>query len=380
MAKRDYYEILGVAPNASEGDLKKAYRRLAMKYHPDRNPGDTDAETRFKEAKEAYEVLSDPQKRAAYDQFGHAGVDPASGAGGGFGGAAGGASFADIFSDVFGDIFGGGGGRGGSRVFRGADLRTTLEISLEEAVQGTEKDLDIPTMVDCEACEGSGAAPGSQPQTCPTCHGHGDVRVQQGFFSIQQTCPRCRGSGSVISNPCTRCGGNGKVRDRKHLSVRVPAGVDTGDRIRLAGEGESGENGGPPGDLYVQIAVQEHPIFKRDGADLRCEIPVSFPTAALGGDIEVPTLDGRVNLRVPPGTQSGKIFRIRGKGVTPVRGGAPGDLLCRVNVETPVNLTARQKELLGELAETLEKGGEHHNPRGSSWLDSVKSFFENMKF
>lgn len=380
MAKRDYYEILGVAPNASEGDLKKAYRRLAMKYHPDRNPGDTDAETRFKEAKEAYEVLSDPQKRAAYDQFGHAGVDPASGAGGGFGGAAGGASFADIFSDVFGDIFGGGGGRGGSRVFRGADLRTTLEISLEEAVQGTEKDLDIPTMVDCEACEGSGAAPGSQPQTCPTCHGHGDVRVQQGFFSIQQTCPRCRGSGSVISNPCTRCGGNGKVRDRKHLSVRVPAGVDTGDRIRLAGEGESGENGGPPGDLYVQIAVQEHPIFKRDGADLRCEIPVSFPTAALGGDIEVPTLDGRVNLRVPPGTQSGKIFRIRGKGVTPVRGGAPGDLLCRVNVETPVNLTARQKELLQELAVTLEKGGEHHNPRGSSWLDSVKSFFENMKF
>lgn len=380
MAKRDYYEILGVAPNASEGDLKKAYRRLAMKYHPDRNPGDTEAETRFKEAKEAYEILSDPQKRAAYDQFGHAGVDPGSGAGGGFAGAAGGASFADIFSDVFGDIFGGGGGRGGGRVFRGADLRTTLEISLEEAVQGTEKDLEIPTMVDCDACEGSGAARGSQPQTCPTCHGHGDVRVQQGFFSIQQTCPRCRGSGSVISDPCTRCGGNGKVRDRKHLSVRVPAGVDTGDRIRLAGEGESGESGGPPGDLYVQIAVQEHPIFKRDGADLRCEIPVSFPTAALGGDIEVPTLDGRVNLRVPPGTQSGKIFRVRGKGVTPVRGGAPGDLLCRVNVETPVNLTARQKALLGELADTLEKGGEHHNPRGSSWLDSVKSFFENMKF
>ncbi|PWG61671.1 molecular chaperone DnaJ [Sediminicurvatus halobius] len=380
MAKRDYYEILGVAPNASEGDLKKAYRRLAMKYHPDRNPGDADAETRFKEAKEAYEVLSDPQKRAAYDQFGHAGVDPSAGGAGGFGGAAGGASFADIFSDVFGDIFGGGGGRGGSRVFRGADLRTTLEISLEEAVQGTEKDLEIPTMVDCEACDGSGAAPGSQPQTCPTCHGHGDVRVQQGFFSIQQTCPRCRGSGTVISDPCTRCGGNGKVRDRKHLSVRVPAGVDTGDRIRLAGEGEAGENGGPPGDLYVQIAVREHPIFKRDGADLRCEIPVSFPTAALGGDLEVPTLDGRVNLRVPPGTQSGKIFRIRGKGVTPVRGGAPGDLLCRVNVETPVNLTARQKELLEELADTLERGGEHHNPRGSSWLDSVKSFFENMKF
>jgi len=380
MAKRDYYEILEVAPNASESDLKKAYRRLAMKYHPDRNPGDAEAEQRFKEAKEAYEVLSDPQKRAAYDQFGHAGVDQGAAAGGGFGGAAGGASFADIFSDVFGDIFGGGGGRGGSRVFRGADLRTTLEISLEEAVQGTEKDLEIPTMVDCDACDGSGAAPGSQPQTCPTCHGHGDVRVQQGFFSIQQTCPRCRGSGTVISNPCTRCGGNGKVRDRKHLSVRVPAGVDTGDRIRLAGEGESGENGGPPGDLYVQIAVQEHPIFKRDGADLRCEIPVSFPTAALGGDLEVPTLDGRVNLRVPPGTQSGKIFRIRGKGVTPVRGGAPGDLLCRVNVETPVNLTPRQKELLEELADTLERGGQHHNPRGSSWLDSVKSFFENMKF
>jgi len=379
MAKRDYYEILGVSQNASESDIKKAYRRLAMKYHPDRNTGDTDAEVRFKEAKEAYEVLSDGQKRAAYDQFGHAGVDPSAGGGGrgGFGG--GGADFSDIFSDVFGDIFGGGRG-GGGRAFRGADLRYRIDISLEEAVAGVERDIRIPTQVRCEACEGSGAAPGSQPETCPTCHGHGDVRVQQGFFSIQQTCPRCSGTGEVIADPCVQCGGNGTVPDEKTLSVRIPAGVDTGDRIRLSGEGEPGEQGGPAGDLYVEVAVKPHPIFTRDGSDLRCEIPLAFTTAALGGEIEVPTLDGRVTLRVPGGTQSGKVFRVRGKGVKPVRGGAQGDLLCRVSVETPVNLTGRQKELLEELAETLEDGGEHHNPRGSSWLDSVKKFFEGMKF
>ncbi|AGM41002.1 chaperone Hsp40 [Spiribacter salinus M19-40] len=379
MAKRDYYEILGVSQNASESDIKKAYRRLAMKYHPDRNTGDTDAEVRFKEAKEAYEVLSDGQKRAAYDQFGHAGVDPSAGGGGrgGFGG--GGADFSDIFSDVFGDIFGGGRG-GGGRAFRGADLRYRMEISLEEAVEGVERDIRIPTQVRCEACDGSGAAPGSTPETCPTCHGHGDVRVQQGFFSIQQTCPRCSGTGEVIADPCVQCGGNGTVPDQKTLNVRIPAGVDTGDRIRLSGEGEPGEQGGPAGDLYVEVAVKPHPIFTRDGSDLRCEIPLAFTTAALGGEIEVPTLDGRVTLRVPSGTQSGKVFRIRGKGVKPVRGGAQGDLLCRVSVETPVNLTGRQKELLEELAETLEDGGEHHNPRGSSWLDSVKKFFEGMKF
>ncbi|MDR9413908.1 MAG: molecular chaperone DnaJ [Spiribacter sp.] len=379
MAKRDYYEILGVSQNASESDIKKAYRRLAMKYHPDRNTGDTDAEVRFKEAKEAYEVLSDGQKRAAYDQFGHAGVDPSAGGGGrgGFGG--GGADFSDIFSDVFGDIFGGGRG-GGGRAFRGADLRYRMEISLEEAVEGVERDIRIPTQVRCEACDGSGAAPGSTPETCPTCHGHGDVRVQQGFFSIQQTCPRCSGTGEVIADPCVQCGGNGTVPDQKTLNVRIPAGVDTGDRIRLSGEGEPGEQGGPAGDLYVEVAVKPHPIFTRDGSDLRCEIPLAFTTAALGGEIEVPTLDGRVTLRVPSGTQSGKVFRIRGKGVKPVRGGAQGDLLCRVSVETPVNLTGRQKELLEELAETLEDGGEQHNPRGSSWLDSVKKFFEGMKF
>ena len=376
MAKRDYYEILEVSQNASESDIKKAYRRLAMKYHPDRNPGDSDAEVRFKEAKEAYEVLSDAQKRSAYDQFGHAGVDPSQGGGGGFG--RGGADFSDIFSDVFGDIFGG--GRGGSRAFRGADLRYRMEVTLEEAVQGIERDIKIPTQVECGQCDGSGAAPGSKPEKCATCQGHGEVRVQQGFFSIQQSCPRCGGSGEVISDPCKRCRGNGMVPDEKTLDVRVPAGVDTGDRIRLSGEGEPGEQGGPPGDLYVEIAVKPHAIFTRDGADLRCEIPVSMTTAALGGEIEVPTLDGRVSLQVPSGTQSGKVFRVRGKGVKPVRGGAQGDMLVRANVETPVNLTARQKELLEELADTLEKNGEHHNPRSSSWLDSVRSFFEGMKF
>jgi molecular chaperone DnaJ len=377
MAKRDYYEILEVAQNASETDIKKAYRRLAMKYHPDRNPGDSDAEARFKDAKEAYEVLSDPQKRSAYDQFGHAGVDPSQGGGGG-GFGRGGGDFSDIFSDVFGDIFGG--GRGESRAFRGSDLRYRMEVTLEDAVTGVEREIRIPTQVRCETCEGSGAAPGSKPDTCSTCQGHGEVRVQQGFFSIQQTCPRCSGSGQVISDPCKRCRGNGTVADHKTLNVRIPAGVDSGDRIRLSGEGEPGEQGGPAGDLYVEVAVKAHPIFSRDGADLRCEIPVSVTTTALGGEIEVPTLDGRVALRVPAGTQSGKVFRVRGKGVKPVRGGPQGDMLVRVNVETPINLTSRQKELLEELADTLEKGGEHHNPRGSSWVDSVKSFFDGMKF
>ncbi len=378
MAKRDYYEILGVSQNASEADIKKAYRRLAMKYHPDRNPDDAEAEARFKEAKEAYEILSDAQKRSAYDQFGHAGVDPSAGGGaGGFG--RGGADFSDIFSDVFGDIFGGGRG-GGSRAYRGADLRYRMEVTLEEAVQGVEREIRIPTQVKCEACDGSGAAPGSTPETCPTCQGHGDVRVQQGFFSIQQTCPRCSGSGQIISDPCRSCGGRGTVADQKTLNVRIPAGVDTGDRIRLSGEGEPGEQGGPAGDLYVEIMVKPHSIFTRDGADLRCEIPLSMTTAALGGELEVPTLQGRVSLRIPAGTQSGKVFRVRGKGVKPVRGGTAGDLLCRVAVETPVNLTREQKRLLEQLADTLEKGGEQHTPRGSSWLDSVKSFFEGMKF
>jgi len=377
MPKRDYYEVLGVARNASEAELKKAYRRLAMKHHPDRNPGDTEAENQFKEAKEAYEVLCDPQKRAAYDQFGHAGVDASMGGGRGSAGP----NFADIFSDVFGDIFGAGGARGGgSRVFRGADLRYTLELSLEDAVRGTEVKIRIPALVQCESCKGSGVRGGGHPEVCPTCQGHGDVRVQQGFFSIQQTCPRCHGSGHIVTDPCTTCRGRGRVEEQKTLSVKVPAGVDTGDRIRLAGEGEPGENGGPSGDLYVQIVLKPHDIFARDGNDLRCEMPISIVTAALGGELEVPTLDGRVSLRVPAGTQSGKVFRIRGKGVRPVRGGIAGDMLCRVDVETPVNLTADQRELLEQFGETLEKGGERHNPQTSSWLDGVKRFFDSMKF
>ncbi len=379
MSKRDYYEILGVSQDASDNEVKKAYRSMAMKYHPDRNEGDAEAEEFFKEVQEAYEVLGDRQKRSAYDQFGHAGVDPNAGMGSGGGGFGGGASFSDIFGDIFGDVFGGG-GRGGSRMFRGADLRYPLELTLEEAVSGTETEIEIPTLVECKTCSGSGAAKGSSPQTCTTCQGHGDVRVQQGFFSIQQTCPHCRGSGQIVKNPCGSCRGEGRVQENKRLSVSIPAGVDSGDRIRIPGEGEPGENGGPPGDLYVQVSLKDHPIFKRDGSDLRCDIPVNFTTAALGGDLEVPTLDGRVNLNVPAGTQSGKVFRVRGKGVKPVRGGAKGDLLCRVNVETPVNLTSRQKELLEELRETLEEGGERHNPEGSSWVDSVRSFFEKMRF
>ena len=377
--KRDYYEVLGVAKNASEAEIKKAYRRAAQKWHPDRNPGDAEAAERFRESKEAYEVLSDARRRAAYDQFGHAGVDPSmAGAGaGGFGG--GGASFSDIFGDVFGDIFGGGGARSRNRVYRGADLRYNLELTLEEAVHGTTVKIRVPTLVACAACGGSGSKKGTSPTTCTTCGGHGQVRMQQGFFSIQQTCPRCRGSGTIITDPCPACRGEGRLREQKTLSVKVPPGVDTGDRIRLAGEGEAGENGGPPGDLYVQIRVKEHPIFSRDDNHLYCEVPISFVTAALGGELEVPTLDARVMLKIPPETQTGKVFRLRGKGVQPVRGGPVGDLLCRVVVETPVNLTRRQKELLEEFRNVTEEGGSRHNPQASSWLDGVKKFFEGMK-
>lgn len=374
MAKRDYYEILGVARNASEAEIKKAYRRLAMKYHPDRNQGDPEAEQKFKEAKEAYEVLSEPQKRAAYDQFGHAGVE------GGRGPTSGPSGFADIFSDVFGDIFGAGASRRGAHMFRGADLRYTLELTLEEAVAGTEVKIEVPNLAVCGGCRGSGVRGGARPDTCPTCHGHGEVRIQQGFFAIQQTCPRCHGRGTIVTDPCPTCHGRGRVEERKTLTVKVPAGVDSGDRIRLSGEGEPGENGGPPGDLYVQIAVKPHPIFGREGNDLRCEVPISIVLAALGGELQVPTLNGRVSIQVPAGTQSGKIFRIRGKGVTPVRGGPPGDLLCRVVVETPVNLTREQRELLEKFGETLEAGGEKHNPQRSSWLDGVKRFFDDLKF
>jgi molecular chaperone DnaJ len=374
MSKRDYYEALGVSKNASEADLKKAYRRAAQKHHPDRNPDNKEAEEKFKECKEAYEILNDSQKRAAYDQFGHAGVDPSMGGGRGQPGAGG---FNDIFGDVFGDIFGGGRG-GGQRVYRGSDLRYNLEMSLEDAVAGTEVKIRVPTLVACEECDGSGAKKGSSPTTCTTCGGHGQVRMQQGFFSVQQTCPHCQGSGSTINDPCTKCRGKGRVQERKTLSVKVPAGVDTGDRIRLAGEGEAGESGGPRGDLYVQVQIKPHPIFQREESNLFCEVPISFVTAALGGELEVPTLNGRINLKIPSETQTGKMFRMRGKGVKPVRGGPVGDLLCKVTIETPVNLTRKQKDMLKEFFGHVEEGGERHSPQASSWLDGVKKFFDGL--
>ncbi len=377
MAKRDFYEVLGVEKNASEADLKKAYRRLAMKYHPDRNPNDKGAEEQFKEAKEAYEILTDAQKRAAYDQFGHAGVDSSAGMGaGGFGGAG---NFSDIFGEVFGDIFGQGRG-GGSRARRGADLRYNLELSLEDAVHGTTVKIKIPTLTECKSCQGTGAKKGSKPTTCSTCGGHGQVRMQQGFFSLQQTCPRCQGKGTIISDPCHTCRGNGRVEDYKNLSVKIPAGVDEGDRIRLSGEGEIGEKGAPPGDLYVQVHMKPHAIFARDGNNLYCDVPIDFAAAALGGELDVPTLDGRVKLKIPAETQTGKVFRMRSKGVVSVRGGPPGDLLCKITVETPVNLTTHQKDLLRELATSLEQSQHSHSPKAHSWLDGVKKFFEDMKF
>ncbi len=374
--QRDYYEVLGVSKNADEAELKKAYRRLAMKYHPDRNEGDDSAETKFKEAKEAHDVLSDAQKRAAYDQFGHAGVSNS--AGGGPGGGAAGAGFGDIFDSVFGDIFGGGGSRGGSRVHRGADLRYNLELSLEDAVAGTTVKIRVPKMVECKTCKGSGAKKGSAPVTCPTCAGHGQVRMQQGFFSVQQACPQCRGQGKIISDPCGPCHGQGRVRDSKTISVKVPEGVDNGDRIRLSGEGEAGENNGPAGDLYVHISVKEHPIFVRDSTDLYCDVPISFSTVALGGELEVPTLDGKVKLKIPAETQSGKLFRLRSKGVRSVRNSTKGDLLCRVIVETPVKLNSEQKALLKQFEESMQSSGKKHSPQASSWLDGVKKFFDSM--
>ncbi len=373
MAKRDYYEVLGVNRDASDEEIKKSYRKLAMKWHPDRNPDNVKAEENFKEAKEAYEILSDPQKRAAYDQYGHAGVDPSAGAGGPGAGMGG---FGDIFSDIFGDIFAGGARQGRSTVFRGADLRYNLEITLEQAARGFETRIRIPTMSQCETCNGSGARAGTQPQTCPTCRGAGQVRVSQGPFSIAQTCPRCHGSGKIIPNPCANCGGAGRVKHQKTLSVKIPAGVDEGDRVRLSGEGEPGVNGGPPGDLYVQVHVKPHGVFQRDNDDLHCEMPVSFTVAALGGEIEIPTLDGSARLKVPAETQSGKAFRLRGKGIKGVRSHAPGDLICHVVVETPVHLTERQKELLREFEAINQEDAGRHNPRTKSWFDKVREFFD----
>ncbi|WP_133682807.1 molecular chaperone DnaJ [Paludibacterium purpuratum] len=375
MSKRDYYEVLGVNRDASEEEIKKAYRKLAMKYHPDRNPDSKEAEDKFKQGKEAYEILSDSQKRAAYDQFGHAGVDPNAGAGGFRGGGQGFGDFSDAFSDIFGDIFGGGRGGGRSQVFRGADLRYNMEITLEEAARGCERQIRIPAHEHCDTCHGSGAKPGTQPKTCATCGGHGQVRMSQGFFSVQQTCPTCHGSGKQITEPCPKCHGAGQLKTTKTLNVKIPAGVDEGDRIRLAGEGEPGENGGPNGDLYVVTHIKPHAVFQREGMDLHCEMPISFATAALGGEVEIPTLDGMAKVKIGGETQSGRVYRLRGKGIKAVRGNTFGDLMCHVVVETPVNLTERQKELLREFEEISQSDTAVHNPRAKSFMDKLKDFF-----
>lgn len=375
MAKRDYYEVLGLPRNATEAELKQAYRRLAMKHHPDRNAGDAESEGAFKEIKEAWEVLKDPRRRAAYDQFGHAGV----GGAGGQGGFAAGDAFSDIFGEVFGDIFGTG-RRGRTRVFRGADLRYELELDLEQAAFGDDVTISLPLAVECATCSGSGARPGTSPVNCQRCGGRGVVRMQQGFFAVEQTCPSCRGQGTVIEEPCETCLGEGRVRETRTLSVKIPAGVDSGDRIRLGGEGEAGRNGGPPGDLYVEIHVRPHPIFERRGADLGCEIPISYATAALGGEVEVPTLgdESSLNLKIPDGTQSGKVFRLRGKGIRPVRGGSQGDLLVNVLVETPVGLNKNQKELLRKFEASLRSSGRSHSPREQGWVDKLRNFIDRL--
>ncbi|TMH08155.1 MAG: molecular chaperone DnaJ [Betaproteobacteria bacterium] len=379
MPKRDYYSTLGVNRDASDEEIKKAYRKLAMKHHPDRNPDDKASEDKFKDAKEAYEVLSDPKKRAAYNQFGHAGVDPAAfGAGArGFGGQEGFGGFADAFGDIFGEIFGnaGGGRSRGSGVFRGADLRYNLELSLEEAARGTEARIRIPAMEECATCHGSGAQPGTQAKTCPTCNGQGQVRVSQGFFSIQQTCPQCHGSGKIIPQPCETCDGAGRLRKHKTLSVKIPAGVDQDDRIRLSGEGEAGINGGPPGDLYVVVNLKPHAVFQRQNNDLHCDMPIGFATAALGGEIEIPTLDGHAKLKIPPETQTGQVFRLKSKGIKGVRTASHGDLYCHVAIETPIKLTARQKDLLREFEAINAQDPGAHNPRAKNWFDRVREFF-----
>ncbi|TRX57287.1 molecular chaperone DnaJ [Thalassomonas sp. M1454] len=379
MSKRDYYEVLGLSSGATEREIKKAYKRLAMKFHPDRTKGDKDKEEQFKEVKEAYEVLNDDQKRAAYDQYGHAAFEQGGhGGGGGFGGGFGGGGFDDIFSD----IFGGGRSRGGqSHNRRGSDLRYNLDLTLEEAVKGKTVELKVPTYVNCEPCDGSGAKKGSSASTCSTCHGHGQVQMRQGLFAVQQTCPTCSGRGKVIKDPCTKCRGQGRVEKTKTLSAKIPAGVDTGDRIRLSGEGEAGEMGAPAGDLYVQVNVRDHKIFVRDENNLYCEVPISFTSAALGGEIEVPTLEGKVKLKIPSETQTGKMFRLRGKGVKSVRSSMTGDLMCKVVIETPVNLNSEQKELLTKLQESMGEGkaAGHNRPKEQGFFDGVKTFFDNLK-
>ena len=373
MAKRDYYDVLNVSKNATKDEIKKSYRRLAMKFHPDRNTNDANAEKKFKEAKEAYEVLSDNSKKETYDRFGHDGLNQTGGRG-----PSGAEGFSDIFGDVFGDIFGGGRGGGRNQVFRGADLRYELKLDLEKAISGDSIKINIPTQVTCNECSGSGAKEGSSPVKCGTCDGVGQVRMQQGFFSVQQTCPKCQGNGTVIQDPCLKCHGLGRTAKTKTLSVKVPSGVDNGDRIRLSGEGEAGKNGGPSGDLYVEIRVNPHKIFEREGSNISCEIPISILVAALGGEIKMPTLNGSVSVKIPPGTQSGKIFRLKGKGVTTARDNRVGDLYAAISVETPVNLSSKQKDILKDFYTSIEKGGKKHSPRHNSWISSVKNFFDRI--
>ncbi len=382
MQQQDYYELLGVARDASDAEIKKAYRKLAMKHHPDRNPDDKSAEEKFKEIQKAYAILSDKEKRGAYDQFGHAGVDGM--AGGGGPGAGGFGGFGDVFEDIFENIFTGGrgsshSGGGASRAQRGADLQVSVQLTLEEAALGKEVEITVPRHITCDSCDGSGGKKGTKPSNCETCNGVGQVRIQQGFFSIQQTCPHCHGEGQVVSDPCNTCHGHGRVRDSKTLTVKIPAGIDEGDRVRLGGEGEAGLHGGPTGDLYVQVAVKKHAIFERHGKDLHCEVPIAFTTAALGGSIDVPTLDGRVALKIPSETQTGKSFRLRGKGMKSVRAHGSGDLLCRVILETPIKLSRDQKELLNQFQTALDKNPEAHSPKSDSWFGRVKQFFEDMK-
>ena len=369
MAKRDYYEILGVNRNASETEIKKAYRKLAIQCHPDKNPGDKEAEERFKELSEAYAVLADGQKRALYDQYGHAGIEQ----GGGFGfsaGGFGGTPFEDLFGDIFGDIFGG--GRRGGRGRRGDDLRYNLMISFEEAAFGLETKIQVPRHQSCSHCHGSGAKPGTSPQSCSSCRGSGQVRFQQGFFSLMRPCPDCKGEGKIIKDPCPECRGSGLTRSKKTLSLKIPAGVESGNRLKLSNEGEAGAHGAPPGDLYVVISVSEHPIFRREGQDVVCEVPISFPQAALGCDIEVPSLDGKVRLKIPAGTQGGKVFKLAGKGIPVLQGYGRGDQLVVIRVETPTQLTARQRELLEEFA---REESENAQPLGKGFFDKVKELF-----
>ena len=372
MSKKDYYEVLGINRDAADDEIKKAYRKLAMKHHPDRNPDSKSSEADFKEVKEAYETLSDSNKRAAYDQYGHAGVDSSMG---GFGGGFGGGGFADAFGDIFGDIFGQAGGRhAGPQVYKGADLRYNMDITLEQAAEGYTTQIRVPSWSNCKTCHGSGAEPGSKPEKCPTCDGHGQVRIQQGFFSMQQTCPKCRGTGEYIPKPCKSCHGSGKLKEQKTLEIKIPAGIDDGMRVRSVGNGEPGINGGPAGDLYVEVRVRPHQVFERDGSDLHVQMPISFATATMGGEIEVPTLSGRVEFPIPEGTQTGKTFRLRHKGMKGLRSSLIGDLFVHVVVETPVKLSEEQKKLLQKFDDSLKSGGDKHNPNQKGWFESVKSF------